>query len=423
MADQEPDQGEAVTMEIKVVQPAAAEQTYAIDGTTAAKDLLSTVAEQPGFADTFTMAATGAVLIAFDGSMAQRAEEFIREVGDATVAEAFAGCAVSIHLPPKAVGKEQLKLLSSNGETLPALVVPSPCTFKDLSDGLSALFEGAELSQTELCTPAKTGVARFKLSVFDPNSEVVASVSEKVVALPPFKRPAAPPEALGELHLQLPQEAVARAVAPQDAVAELAAYQEKKLKQMLHDIATSKSGDSADRAFVKALAEQANITFTLASGDNQPSKQGDATGYVHCGLCCVHLTFGKASCGVLKHCCGKDHVAKWLPLAAIPGLTIEGAREKCGTVWGSGRNELTTQAKAAKGEKARRAHTQCVAQHIAVAMAAGAAPIGTPPRFGPLTPGGVAALAPQAGMPVAAPATAAATMAAADATANQLAQM
>ena len=410
-----------MAMEIKVVQPPAAEQTYAIDGATAAKELLSTVAEQPGFADAFTMAATGAVLISFDGSMALRAEDLIREVGDATIADAFAGCAVSIHLPAKATGKEQLKLLSSNGETLPALVVPSPCTFKDLSDGLSALFEGADLSQTELCTPAKTGLARFKLSVFDPNSEVVASVSEKVVALPPFKRPAAPPEALGELHLQLPQEAVARPVAPQDAVEELAEYQEKKLEQMLHDIATSKSGETADRAFVKALAEQANVTFTLASGDNQPSKQGDATGYVHCGLCCVHLTFGKASCGVLKHCCGKGHVAKWLPLAAIPGLTIEGAREKCGTVWGSGRNELTKQAKVAKNKQAEKATAARINQHVAAAMAAGAAPIGTPPRFGPLTPGEVPGMVVAA--PAAAPATATATIAAADAAAAELARM
>lgn len=405
-------------VEIKVVQPPAAVCTYAIDGATAAKELLSTVAEQPGFADVFTMTATGTVLVAFDGSMAQVAEEVLREVGDATIADAFAGCAVCIHLPPKATDKEQLKLLSSNGETLPALVVPSPCIFKDISDVLSALFEGAELSQTELCTPAKTGVARFKLSLFDASSEVISCVSEKVVALPPFKRPASPPEALSELYLQLPQEAVARPVAPQDA--EEDTYQEKKLAQMLNDVAKSQSGASADRAFVKTLCEQANLTFTLVSGNpnGNPNKLGDSTGYVYCGVCSVHVTFGKASCGVLKHCCGKDHIAKWLPLAAIPGLTAETAGGKCGSVWGSKRNELTTQTKVAKGRQEEKAKTARVTQQVTAAMAAGAAPLGTPPRFGPLTPG-----AAFPGMPVVVPGTATATMAAADTAAVQLAQM
>jgi hypothetical protein len=54
---------------------------------------------------------------------------------------------------------------------------------------------------------------------------------------------------------------------------------------------------------------QVTLIFTKESGNNQASKQGDNTGYVHCRLCDDHITFGKASCGVLKHCCGKTHVA------------------------------------------------------------------------------------------------------------------
>ena len=61
-------------MKIKVQQlPAEAE--YEIDGETLASELFSTIKEQPGFGDTFTLAATGAVKISFDGTFPMEATE------------------------------------------------------------------------------------------------------------------------------------------------------------------------------------------------------------------------------------------------------------------------------------------------------------------------------------------------------------
>ena len=52
----------------------------------------------------------------------------------------------------------------------------------------------------------------------------------------------------------------------------------------------------------------------------KPSELGRKTGYVSCDICNDEITFGKASCGVLKHCCGKEHVKKCAPCGPIASL-------------------------------------------------------------------------------------------------------
>ena len=115
-----------------------------------------------------------------------------------------------------------------------------------------------------------------------------------------------------------------------------------------------------------------------------PGKQSE-TGFYNCGLCMVTNMIGKSHDGTLRHCCGRDHVHKWL--AAHPGETRSSVelREACGSVWGSKRVELTTvakvakQAKAMKGERARlvEAMRATVTEHV-----------GSPaqPAVPPLTP-------------------------------------
>lgn len=150
-------------------------------------------------------------------------------------------------------------MLSADGEALAALVVPSPCMFKDLNDVLGQQLEGADLTLTEICAPAKVGLLRFKLQAFEPSDEVVEGVSLKVMVAPPFKRPNAPPEALSELHLELPRGAKERElgeVGGGEADAAFAidtAYQAEQLEKMLKDIRDSKSGEGADRELVKSL--------------------------------------------------------------------------------------------------------------------------------------------------------------------------
>jgi hypothetical protein len=170
-------------MQIKVEQPPAAQETYEIDGETRTSEFLSTIAGQPGFGNTFTMAAEGKVMISFDGDHAQDALEAMTEAAlyGETIAIAFGDAAVRILLPPKVANKDQIKLVTANGEALAALVVPSPPSFKDVVDALKILFEGADLTLSDICAPAKNStIARFKLQMFDQSSDVIEGVAAKV---------------------------------------------------------------------------------------------------------------------------------------------------------------------------------------------------------------------------------------------------
>ena len=166
-------------MQIKVGQ-SEVEETYEIDDSTLASGLLSTINEQPGFADKFTTAVHGVVLISFDGDHSQDAKEVLAEAGDVVLPDAFGSCAVCVLLPPKVAGKDQIKLLSANGEPQVALVVPSAPTFKDVLESLEEKYEGVDLTLFELCAVAKNGFARFKLHIFDASSDVIEGVSAKV---------------------------------------------------------------------------------------------------------------------------------------------------------------------------------------------------------------------------------------------------
>ena len=61
------------------------------------------------------------------------------------------------------------------------------------------------------------------------------------------------------------------------------------------------------------MPKQVNLTFSKESRIGKASELGRKTGYVSCDICKDEVTFGKASCGVLKHCCGMEHVKKCAP--------------------------------------------------------------------------------------------------------------
>ena len=128
---------------------------------------------------------------------------------------------------------------------------------------------------------------------------------------------------------------------------------------------------------------QEKLTF---SSKPPPGKSGEsAFGWYMCLLCSVTNKVGKASDGVLRHYCGRDHVNKWR--AEHPGeqRSTKELTDLCGRTWGSLRVTQTTQDKEAKVK------VQAKAQREQIVAAARAA-VETPPP--PVPPKGGASCTP-----------------------------
>ena len=358
----------ARVMKITVEQlPAEAE--YEMDDATLASELLYMIKDQPGFADTFSMAADSDLKILFDRTPMDM-REAISDAANMSISEAFGGCAVCIVLPPKTAGKEQIKLLSADGAALAALDVPSPCTFQDVADVLSEKLEGADLTLTKIAAPAKIGLVRYTLMDFVASTEVVKGVADKVMVLPPFKRPPAPPEALSQLQLELPPGAQERTTEPGGIEAgpdgtdgDAAKYQADALAACQHTIATSKSGGNSPEGrtwMSKLSAGLLNFAATNPASDKQSRH-----GWYTCTLCTVTNQIDSAHGGTLRHVGGVGHVKKWLAVYPAGTTTAVEVRAFLPRVWGGARIEATTQFKVAQVKRQQKARLDQVIAGVA----------------------------------------------------------
>ena len=163
------------------------------------------------------------------------------------------------------------------------------------------------------------------------------------------------------------------------------AHHEAMMQRMHKFMVTSAGGADGDRAAVQLLTTcdgEPALTFFATNPNGEKVSKG---GCFECGICDSDASKGRKvddGNGLVRHCCGPEHVTKWIASQTSTSETKEGLLGRLPTKWAKGRNWL---GKRGRDKQVREnAATTACAVATAVATALATTPMQATARFGPL---------------------------------------